>query len=323
MTDKKENPHNKNDHANSSDIQAHLNALLSGKVESSKPKRSKQSDKKEPQPNPKQADDKQGTKDNHDTDTSDEAIKSDDDEAKTTKNKRPKRKRFLFSHEKAAIKTLIVLLIMAAGLIYLISPANQVQKYEVVGTHELSDKTVLHAASLKTGQPLLTTLNQSDYFSHMAKSKNPQIRHLKLTRKSDNTLQVKVDEIVKVGYVKADNKYYPILENGSMLNRGLSNQQVGGLPIYDGFTSDKQLRKTLSEFGKLSDPLRHAVSEIVWSPNSQNNQRLLIYMNDGNQVLISADEMSKKMKYYPGMVAQLNKTGIADLQVGAYFKPYD
>ena len=78
MTDKKENPHNKNDHANSSDIQAHLNALLSGKVESSKPKRSKQSDKKEPQPNPKQADDRQGTKDNHDTDTSDEAIKSDE-----------------------------------------------------------------------------------------------------------------------------------------------------------------------------------------------------------------------------------------------------
>ena len=42
------------------------------------------------------------------------------------------------------------------------------------------------------------------------------------------------------------------------------------------------------------DPLRHAVSEIV-RQNSQNNQRLLIYMNDGNQVLISADEMSKKM----------------------------
>ncbi|WP_258087962.1 cell division protein FtsQ/DivIB [Weissella fangxianensis] len=326
MTDKKENPHNESDHANSSDIQAHLNALLSGKVESSKPERSKNakhSDEKEPHSDPEQANDNQGTEDNHDTDTSAEIIKPDDDEAKTKKHKRPKKERFLFSHEKAAIKTLIVLLVMAAGLIYLISPANQVQKYEVVGTHELSDKTVLNAAGLKMGQPLLTTLNQGDYFSRMAKSKNPQIRHLKLTRKSDNTLQVKVDEIVKVGYVKADNKYYPILENGSMLDHGLSNQKVGGLPIYDGFTSDKQLRKTLSEFGKLSDPLRHAVSEIVWSPNSQNNQRLLIYMNDGNQVLIRADEMSKKLKYYPGMVAQLNKTGIADLQVGAYFKPYD
>jgi cell division protein FtsQ len=28
------------------------------------------------------------------------------------------------------------------------------------------------------------------------------------------------------------------------------------------------------------------------------------------------------MKYYPGMVAQLDQAGQADLQVGAYFKPY-
>lgn len=321
MTDKKENPHNDSDNANSSDIQAHLDALLSGKVESSKPKRSKKTDETHSQSEPTQVNNVKRSKEKQDKPSAITTV----DEEKIKSSKRPllKRTPLLFAHEWAAIKTIVILVVMAAGLIYLISPNGQVQRYEVVGTHELSDKTVLNAAGLRTGQSLLATVNQSDYFSQEAKRKNPQINHLKLSIKSDNTLQVKVDEIVKVGYVKAGNKYYPILENGSMLNQGLSNQQVGGLPLYDGFTSDKQLRKTLAEFGKLSDPLRHAVSEIVWSPNSQNNQRLLIYMNDGNEVLISADELSKKMKYYPGMVAQLKQTGVADLQVGAYFKPYD
>lgn len=321
MTDKKENPHNDSDNANSSDIQAHLDALLSGKVESSKPKRSKKTDETHSQSEPTQASNVKISEEKQDKSSDITTI----DEEKIKSSKRPHLKRtpLLFAHEWAAIKTIVILVVMAAGLIYLISPNGQVKRYEVVGTHELSDKTVLNAAGLRTGQSLLTTVNQSNYFSQEAKRKNPQINNLKLSIKSDNTLQVKVDEIVKVGYVKAGNKYYPILENGSMLNQGLSNQKVGGLPLYDGFTSDKQLRKTLAEFGKLSDPLRHAVSEIVWSPNSQNNQRLLIYMNDGNEVLISADELSKKMKYYPGMVAQLKQTGVADLQVGAYFKPYD
>ncbi|SCB87802.1 cell division protein FtsQ/DivIB [Weissella bombi] len=326
MTEKKENPHNEQDNANSSDIQAHLNELLSGDGKSSKPKLSKKTSKvKKPSKRARIKADKKRPVESADK----KALST---EEKTDKNQNVGKKsgshwligwkQLLFPHEWRAVKAIIVLLIVAAGLIYLISPASQVQKYDVVGTQELSNKAVLKAAGLQKGQPLLTTLYQSDYFSKEAKSKNPQINHLKLTLKSDNTLQVKVDEIVKVGYVKAGNQYYPILENGDMLNHEVSDQQIGGLPLYDGFTSAKQLHKALSEFGKLSTPLRHAVSEIVWSPTKQNNQRLLIYMNDGNEVLISANELSKKMKYYPGMVAQLKQTGQADLQVGAYFRPY-
>lgn len=326
MTEKKENPHNEQDNANSSDIQAHLNELLSGDGKSSKPKLSKKTGKvKKPS---KKAHIKADKK--RPVESADKKALSTEEETDKNQNVGKKSgshwliewKQLLFPHEWRAVKAIIILLIVAAGLIYLISPASQVQKYDVVGTQELSDKAVLKAAGLQKGQPLLTTLYQSDYFSKEAKSKNPQINHLKLTLKSDNTLQVKVDEIVKVGYVKAGNQYYPILENGDMLNREVSDQQIGGLPLYDGFTSAKQLHKTLSEFGKLSTPLRHAVSEIVWSPTKQNNQRLLIYMNDGNEVLINANELSKKMKYYPGMVAQLNQNGQADLQVGAYFRPY-
>lgn len=323
MTEKKENPHNEQDNANSPDIQTHLNELLSGDDGSSKTKLSGKEKKLSKMRRIKANKKKANESDKLTPLPTDQNIDNDKTKIKNSQNGRQiEWKQLLFPHEWRAFKTIVVLLIVAAGLIYLISPASQVKKYDVVGTQELSDKAILKAAGLQKGQPLLTTLYQSDYFSQEAKSKNPQIAHLKLTLKSDNTLQIKVDEILKVGYVKAGNKYYPILENGDMLNREVSEQQVGGLPLYDGFTSAKQLHKTLAEFGELSMPLRHAVSEIVWSPTEQNNQRLLIYMNDGNEVLISANELSKKMKYYPGMVAQLDQAGQADLQVGAYFKPY-
>lgn len=229
----------------------------------------------------------------------------------------------LFPYERGALLSATALTVLAGVLIYLMSPLSQVNHYKVVGSESLSKKVVLDAAQLKTGQPLLTTLHQADYFSKMAAQRNPQISGLKFELVSDNTIEIKVNEIVKVGYVKAGTHYYPILENGKMLTGGEADQPVGGLPLYDNFTSVANLKLVLAEFGKLPLALRRSVSEIVWSPTKQNNQRLELYMNDGNQVLISANDLASKLKYYPAMAASLdNKTGIADLQVGAYFTPY-
>ena len=166
-------------------------------------------------------------------------------------------------------------------------------------------------------------MHQADYFSHTAEERNPQIAGLKFELRADNTIEVKVNEIVKVGYVKSNDHYYPILANGKMFKDGEVNQPIGGLPLYDNFKSDSDLKPVLAQFGKLPLALRRSVSEIVWSPTDQNKQRLELFMNDGNEVLISADELASKLKYYPAMAATLDdKKGIADLQVGAYFTPY-
>ena len=294
----------------SSDIQAHLDALLSEEDWSSLPTR---------RTGKSGADEVAEA-----TNFSANGYDDDDVEANLLRAKPrfdPSTRR-LYQHERSTLKSLAVLGVAAAFLGYFISPFGQIQKFNVVGTQDLSDKAVLKAAGLQLGQPLFSTVHQSAYFNKLAQKNDPQVASLKLRLVGTNTVEVKVKEIVQVGYVKAGSRYYPILANGTMLKHGSASHPVGGLPLYDGFTSGKQLKLTLSEFGKLSTPLRHAVSEIVWSPDAQNAQSLKLYMNDGNQVLISADDLSKKLRYYPGMVAQLDKPGQADLQVGAYFTPY-
>jgi len=293
----------KPDKNNAVDIQAHLNSLLSDEDNESllQPKAGTENKSKRyfrRQKRTKQAE-------------------------RLTKSLSPANERnHLFAHEWDALKAVGILGVAAGILIYLLSPLNQIQTFDVQGNQDLSDKSVLASAGLLTGQPVWTMLTQEKYFSDLAVTNNPQIKNMTLTLEPNNRLRVKVDEIVKVGYVKAGQQYFPILENGTMLKSGVTKQLVGGLPLYDGFTSGKQLSLTLAEFGKLSPALRHAVSEIVWAPNKQNQQRLILFMNDGNEVLVSANQLAQKMKYYPGMVAQLDTTGRADLQVGAFFTPF-
>ena len=288
----------KPDKNNAVDIQAHLNSLLSDENNESLLQSKTVPEKKQ----------KRYVKRRHTTQTAEVATS-------TTGGR-------LLPHERGALKAAGILSLVAGVLIYLVSPLNQIQSFKVQGNQDLTDKMVLASAGLLPDEPIWTVLTQEKYFNDLAVANNPQIKHLSFTLEPNNQLRVKVNEIVKVGYVKAGQRYFPILENGTMLTSGVTKQLVGGLPLYDGFTSGKQLSRTLAEFGKLSPALRHAVSEIVWSPNKQNRQRLILYMNDGNEVLISANQLAQKMKYYPGMVAQLDTTGRADLQVGAFFTPF-
>ncbi|MBJ7651205.1 cell division protein FtsQ/DivIB [Weissella confusa] len=301
----------------SSDIQAHLDALLSEDDWSSLPTR--QSKEKKARRELKLTRRLRETFAEEPETSDEEEIEVEPEPEPEPVNAEP----LLFPYERAAILSALGLTVLAGILIYLMSPLSQVMHYKVVGSESLSADTVLDAAQLKVGQPLLTTMHQADYFSHTAEERNPQIAGLKFELRADNTIEVKVNEIVKVGYVKSNDHYYPILANGKMLKDGEVNQPIGGLPLYDNFKSDSDLKPVLAQFGKLPLALRRSVSEIVWSPTDQNKQRLELFMNDGNEVLISADELASKLKYYPAMAATLDdKKGIADLQVGAYFTPY-
>ncbi len=301
----------------SSDIQAHLDALLSEDDWSSLPTR--QSKEKKARRELKLTRRLRETFAEEPETSDEEEIEVEPEQEPEPVNAEP----LLFPYERAAILSALGLTVLAGILIYLMSPLSQVMHYKVVGSESLSADTALDAAQLKVGQPLLTTMHQADYFSHVAEERNPQIAGLKFELRADNTIEVKVNEIVKVGYVKSNDHYYPILANGKMLKDGEVNQPIGGLPLYDNFKSDSDLKPVLAQFGKLPLALRRSVSEIVGAPTYQTKPRLELFMNDGNEVLISADELASKLKYYPAMAATLDdKKGIADLQVGAYFTPY-
>lgn len=223
------------------------------------------------------------------------------------------------------VMTLFIFLALVIG--WLVSPAAQVQHYRVVGNDDLTANQVLQAAQLRERQSTFLTANESSYFQSKAKQANPQIASLALTIKNPTTIQVKVKEHPKVGYIQTDLGYQTLLDNGEVIGEASKERPSDQYAIYENFpTNRKALEKVSHQVGKLNGPIRRSISDVVWAPTKLNSERLMLFMNDGNEVLINASDVAEKLKYYPSIAAQVkanqksvgNKKTIIDLQVGAY-----
>ncbi|KRN31753.1 cell division protein FtsQ/DivIB [Weissella halotolerans] len=219
------------------------------------------------------------------------------------------------------LKWLATFLGLAIVLLYCLSPLGTAQHYRVEGNTEIPDQQVLKRAGLTTGQSLGLIMTNQSYFSKLAKHNDPQIANVHFEFDWPNTIVVKVSEIAMVGYVQSGADYIPVLANGQELKQDKVTGPIAGLPVYNGFTKRQKRDQVLKQFAQMRLPIRHAVSEVNWSPTKENPQRLLIYMNDGNVVLANADDFAKKFKFYPSMAAQSAKPSLIDIQMGAYAKP--
>lgn len=224
--------------------------------------------------------------------------------------------------ERQGLLVITGLVVVASVLGFLVSPLGSISTYNVKGNQEVSTKKLLSELHLDQGQSSLLLLTESRALAKKAHDMDPQIQDLKLTLKSPTVMDVKVVEIPSVGYLKDGGKYIPLLADGTRLTKEAKKWPDESFPVYTGFKDDEKFDNVLRSFGTLSLALRQAVSEVIWSPTSENSSRLVFIMNDGNQVLANSENFETKFKYYPGMATQLKKNGVIDLQVGAYAKPY-
>lgn len=240
----------------------------------------------------------------------------------STKSKRQLSLPVLDTMEQQGMMTIAGLLVIAGLLGFLVSSWGSISTYKVKGNQEVTTAQLLDKLDLDKGQSSLLLLTEEKALTKKAHQFDPQIQKLKFTLKSPTVLEVKVTEIPSVGYLKEKDLYVPLLADGTRLTDDAKKWPAENFPVYSDFKSDEQLDGVLESFGTLSLALRQAVSEVIWSPTSENSSRLIFVMNDGNQVLANAENFEKKFKYYPGMATQLKKNGVIDLQVGAYAKPY-
>lgn len=224
--------------------------------------------------------------------------------------------------ERQGLMVIAGLLVIAGILGFLVSPSGTISTYKVQGNQEIPTQKLLDELGLDKGQSSLLLLTEGPALRRKAREFDPQIQDLKLTLQSPTVMEVNITEIPSVGYILEDNKYVPVLADGTRLTKEAKKWPEENFPIYTGFKDDKKFDAVLRSFGTLSLALRQAVSEVIWSPTSENNSRLIFIMNDGNQVFANAGNFETKLKYYPGMATQLKKNGVIDLQVGAYAKPY-
>ena len=130
---------------------------------------------------------------------------------------------------------------------------------------------------------------------------------------------IKVNQFRRVAFLEKDKRYYSLRQNGST-NLSETTNISGNVPVVV-YKANANLTLLAQQLNLLPNRLLGAISEIHFTPTKSDPTKLLLYMNDGNQVIANAETLAKKLAYYPSIVAKMNYQGIIDLEVGAYSYP--
>lgn len=214
--------------------------------------------------------------------------------------------------------------IPALLLLYYISPLGKLGGVSVEGNQRISAEVIEKELNFSIGENLW-----SQYFDRRDNIKNLkkqelQIEDANVQFKGFNHFEVKVKEYPEVAYIDNNGKYSPVISNGKIIPVEVSKEN-GDLPILESFTSSKKILRVLEQYKKLSGEVKQGISQIKYAPTDENKDLLEVFMNDGNKVLVSIQDMGTKMQYYPQIAKEMSAKemkGVVDMEAGIYSYPY-
>jgi cell division protein FtsQ len=216
--------------------------------------------------------------------------------------------------------SLFLLLILA--VVYFQSSLSQVKDIVVTGNHLVSEDYILNKITIEKGTSVWS-VDKSQTKHELEKI--PEISSAEVKLHLPNTVRVVVEEFEKAAYLINETKFYPILENGDLLDSRDLNALPTDAPILIGFKEDQVLKDMVSELKDVPSEIKNSISEIVLAPKKTDPYHVSLFMNDGYEVSASIRTFSEKMVHYPSIVSQLDPSakGVIDLEVGSYFREYE
>ncbi|WP_456271621.1 cell division protein FtsQ/DivIB [Bacillus sp. AK031] len=216
--------------------------------------------------------------------------------------------------------SLFLLLILA--VVYFQSSLSQVKDIVITGNHLVSKESILNKITIEKGTSVWS-VDRSQTKHELEKI--PEISSAEVKLQLPNTVKVVVEEFEKAAYLINQTNFYPILENGDLLDSRDLNALPTDAPILIGFKEDQVLKDMVSELKGLPSEIKNSISEIVLAPKKTDPYHVSLFMNDGYEVSASIRTFSEKMVHYPSIVSQLNPSakGVIDLEVGSYFREYE
>lgn len=216
---------------------------------------------------------------------------------------------------------LTILFLLIAVVVYLQSPLSDVREITVKGEQNVAASEIKELAGI-TNDANFWKIDTDSIENSLEAHK--EITAATVSRQFPDHVTIQVKEAERIGYVKQNGEFTPILENGKKLS---SNTEIpsGDAPILVGFTKPTYLKEMSKELKELPQSVFNLISEIHWEPEEGNPYQIRLYMNDGYQVLASIRNFSSKMPVYPSIVSQLDEgaEGIIHINVGAYFEAYN
>lgn len=210
------------------------------------------------------------------------------------------------------IPILIVILVIALliGIVYLLTLVP-IKNIYIKGNNYLSDQTIIENANIEDYPSFLKTTSSS---IKKNLKKNPYIKTVTIKKKLLASVYIEVEE--KNLLFRNDETKMIVLEDKSEVE----DNNLYQLPILLNYIPDTKYDSFIKGMNQITESIKSQISEIRYYPNEQDEDRFLLYMNDGNYVYLTLTKF-KQINYYEDVLEKLEgKKGILYLDSGNHFK---
>lgn len=183
-------------------------------------------------------------------------------------------------------------LIVIGVFVLLFSSYLKLKTIEVEGNNQITKEEILEAGNINND--LRTWSIKDDEIQNNIKSRFDIFKSVTVKSKLPSSIKVQVEEYSFIAQnKKEDGSLEIIMENGKPYSGKIRNNY--NLPIIENFNDDSnKLEEVYKNLNKLKQEVRLQISEII----SDENDRLIIYMKDGQKVKALRASFADKLNYY-------------------------
>lgn len=206
------------------------------------------------------------------------------------------------------ITLLIIGILIGCGYLLTLIPIKNIY---ITGNIYLTDQEIIELAQIEDYPSYLKTTTSS---IKKKLKKNPYIKTIKLKKKLFAEVHIEIEEQNLL--FRKDETGKIVLEN----KEEVDDNQKYLLPILLNYIPDTKYNSFIKGMSQVTDNIKNQISEIRYYPNEQDDDRFLLYMNDGNYVYLTLTKF-KQINYYEDVLEKLEgKKGILYLDSGNHFK---
>lgn len=220
-----------------------------------------------------------------------------------------KKKKRVFKIKNICILLGILLLIIGISYYAMTMPIKNIY---IKGNKIISDDEIIESTNLYQYPSFLLTKK-----SQLKKDilQNQYIKSVNITKKIGNIIEITIEEYQPIAIEQTGNI---IIENGQKQENIYNLTDVPTL--INEITNQEIYSNFANKFSKITPNILRQISQIEYNPVEVDEDRFLLYMNDGNLVYITLTKIDKLNKYNKIKDKLEGKVGIIYLDSGNYIE---
>ena len=215
--------------------------------------------------------------------------------------------------KKLNIKRVIIVFIIIFVIpfsIYKIYKTN-IKNIFISGNNYLSDQEIIDIAKIEN-------------YPNSIKNSSKNIKKRLEKNRYIYSAEVRKENMFKEVYIKVKENYplfYYQVENKTVLYNGKYDDKINGATVINKIP-DTIYDDFVDRMKEINIDILNRISQIQYDPNDVDEERFLMFMNDGNYVYLTLRKFKNINKYVDMLKSFDNKKGILHLDSGEYFKQF-